>query len=140
MKILQKIYDRLSNFEKIPESALEKFCGNSIHLFIACFIVTLVLLLWHLLFLNVNFCKGSLRVHSCQSFLIQYYDVSLQHTGGECVLLPSYLILKEIRKKARLLCEQSQKKECCRYSEQTTFRCMNVSEVAINFSSGIKGS
>lgn len=101
MKMLQKIYDRLSNFEKIPENALEKFCGNLIHLFIACFTVTLVLLLWHLLFINVNYCKGSLRVHSCQSFLIQCYDVTLQHTG-ECVLLPSYLILKEMRKKSQI--------------------------------------
>lgn len=64
------------------QTALEKLCGNLIHLFVACFIVLLVLLPWHLFFHNVNYCNGHFRVHSWQGFLTHHcIVVTLQHAS-----------------------------------------------------------
>lgn len=57
MKMLDRIYNRLSNFENISRSALEKICGTLIHMFISCFVFLLVLL---------------------QGFLTQHYIVTPQ--------------------------------------------------------------
>jgi len=81
MKKLHNIYDRLSNFEKISETALEKFCGNLIHLLVACFIVLLVLLLWQIFFHNVNHHNGCFRVHTWQGFLTQHCIVTPKHAS-----------------------------------------------------------
>lgn len=43
MKMLYRIYNRLSNFEKISRSALQKICGTLIHIFVSCFVFLLVL-------------------------------------------------------------------------------------------------
>lgn len=60
MKMLHRIYNRLSNFEKISRNALEKICGTLIHMFVSCFTFLLVLL---------------------QGFLTQHYVVTPQHAG-----------------------------------------------------------
>lgn len=43
MKMLHRIYNRLSNFEKISRSALEKICGTLVHVFVSCFVFLLAL-------------------------------------------------------------------------------------------------
>lgn len=96
--MLHEIYDRLSNFEKISKTALEKLCGNLIHLFVACFIVLLVLLPWHLFFHIVNHYNGHFRVHSWQGFLTHHCIVTLQRASE----LAPQLTLKGVQLRIQL--------------------------------------